>query len=273
MVLGSAAMVSCNSQNSSPSSASGSTKDSSITSKASIVEKPVSYEVNGKTYDGYVTFDSSEKGKRPAILVVPEWWGLTDYPRSRARQLAELGYIAMAVDMYGDGKTAEDPKTAQELATPYYKDPTLSKTVLDVAMNVLRKYPQTDTSKMAAIGYCYGGFVVLNAAKLGIDLKGIVSFHGGLGGVPVDKKLIKAKILICHGADDQFTNAEVPAFKKSMDSAGVDYTFISYPGATHAFSNPAATAKGIKYHMPIAYNAAADSASWSDMKAFFKKIF
>jgi dienelactone hydrolase len=273
MVLGSAAMVSCNSQNSSPSSASGSTKDSSITSKASIVEKPVSYEVNGKTYDGYVTFDSSEKGKRPAILVVPEWWGLTDYPRSRARQLAELGYIAMAVDMYGDGKTAEDPKTAQELATPYYKDPTLSKTVLDVAMNVLRKYPQTDTSKMAAIGYCYGGFVVLNAAKLGIDLKGIVSFHGGLGGVPVDKKLIKAKILICHGADDQFTNPEVPAFKKSMDSAGVDYTFISYPGATHAFSNPAATAKGIKYHMPIAYNAAADSASWSDMKAFFKKIF
>ncbi len=272
MVIGSATMVSCHPQNSA-SASKDQTADSTATDKSTIVEEPVQYVADGKTCDGYVTFDSSQKGKRPAILVVHEWWGLTDYPRTRARQLAQLGYIAMAVDMYGNGKTAEDPKTAQELATPFYKDPTLSKSMLDAAIQVLKKYPQTDTSRMAAIGYCYGGFIVLNAAKLGIDLKGVVSFHGGLGGVPVDKKLIKAKILICHGADDQFTNPEVPAFKKSMDSAGVDYTFISYPGATHAFSNPAATAKGLKYHMPIAYNAAADTASWNDMKAFFKKIF
>lgn len=272
MVLGSASMVSCQSPQN-HAAASAQSGDTAAASHSSIVEEPVQYVADGKTCDGYVTYDSAQKGKRPAILVVHEWWGLTEYPRTRARQLAQLGYIAMAVDMYGDGKTAEDPKTAQELATPFYKDPTLSKSMLDAAIDVLKKYPQTDSTKMAAIGYCYGGFIVLNAAKLGIDLKGVVSFHGGLGGVPVDKKMIKAKILICHGGADPFTNPEVPEFKKSMDSAGVDYTFISYPGATHAFSNPNATAKGLKYHMPIAYNEAADTASWNDMKAFFKKIF
>lgn len=263
--------LACNNQNSTSSSTSS--KDTTTMKTFAIKEEPVTYTVNGKNYDGYVTYDSSQVGKRPAVLVVHEWWGLTDYPRNRAKQLAELGYIAMAVDMYGNGKTAEDPKTAQELATPYYKDPALAKTMLDAAIKVLKKFPQTDTSKMAAIGYCYGGFIVLNAAKLGVDLKGVVSFHGDLSGAPINKNLIKAKILVCHGAADQFTNPEVPAFKKAMDSAGVDYTFISYPNAMHAFSNPVATEKGKKYNMPIAYNAAADSASWNDMKEFFKKIF
>ncbi len=179
----------------------------------------------------------------------------------------------MAVDMYGDGKTGEDPKTAEALATPYYKDPTLSKTRFDAAINKLKTYAQVDTTNIAAMGYCYGGFIVLNAAKLGADLKGVVSFHGDLSGVPIKKELLKAKILICHGEADDFVNPEVPAFKKSMDSAGVDYTFKSYPNATHAFTNPAATEKGKKFNMPIQYNAAADSASWNDMKAFFGSIF
>jgi dienelactone hydrolase len=185
-----------------------------------------------------------------------------------------MGYIAMAVDMYGEGKIAADPKEALELATPYYKDPTLTKTVLDAAMNKLKTYQQTDSANIAAIGYCYGGFVVLNAAKLGADLKGVVSFHGNLSGVPVNKQLLKAKILVCHGEADQFVKPEeVNAFKHSMDSAGVDYTFKSYPNATHAFTNPAATENGKKFKMPIEYNAAADSASWKDMKEFFAKIF
>lgn len=179
----------------------------------------------------------------------------------------------MAVDMYGDGRIGENPKTAQELATPYYKDPSLSKTILDAAIRKLKAFPQTDSSKMAAIGYCYGGYVVLNAAKLGADLKGVVSFHGDLSGVPVNKDILKAKILVCHGEADQFVNPQVPGFKKSMDSAGVDYTFRSYPNATHAFTNPAATENGKKFKMPIEYNAAADAASWKDMKAFFAKIF
>ncbi len=202
-----------------------------------------------------------------------EWWGLNEYSRSRARQLAEMGYIAMAVDMFGDGKTGDDPKSAEELATPFYKDPTLAKTRLDAALNKLKEYTQTDSANIAAIGYCFGGFVVLNAAKLGADLKGVVSFHGGLGGVPVKKDLMKSQILICHGEADDFVNKEVEPFKKEMDSPGIEYTFKSYPNATHAFTNPGATEKGKKFNMPIQYNAAADSASWNDMRAFFDRIF
>lgn len=271
VLFSSVAAVSCNNQSS--SSEKSATNDTATVKTVAIKEEPVTYTVNGKNYDGFVTYDSNQAGKRPAVLVVHEWWGLTDYPRMRAKKLAELGYIAMAVDMYGDGKIANDPKTAQELATPYYKNPTLSKTMLDAAIAKLKTFPETDTSKMAAIGYCYGGYIVLNAAKLGADLKGVVSFHGDLSGVAPDKKMIKANILVCHGDSDQFVNPEVANFKKAMDSAGVEYTFKSYPNATHAFTNPASDENGKKFNMPIKYNAAADSASWNDMKDFFKKIF
>lgn len=262
------ATVSCNNQNN--NNKKNMHKDSAV---VTLQEDFISYTLDGKTYKGYLVYDSAKKGKRPGILVVHEWWGLNDYARSRAKQLAELGYIAMAVDMFGDGKTGDNPIAAQELATPFYKNPALSKTRLDAALNKLKEYPETDTANIAAIGYCFGGFVVLNAAKLGANLKGVVSFHGGLGGVPVKKDLIKAKILVCHGEADEFVNKEVGPFKKSMDSAGVYYTFKSYPDATHAFTNPDATENGKKFNMPIKYNAAADSASWKDMKEFFNQIF
>lgn len=272
LLMTSAAAISCNNQNA--NSKTKSTKDSSaVTATANLKEDSVTYNLDGQNYVGFVAYDANKEGKRPAILVAPEWWGLNDYTRSRAKQLAELGYIAMAVDMYGDGKIGNDPKEAQALATPYYKDPTLTKKVLDAAINKLKTFAQADTSKMAAIGYCFGGFVVLNAAKLGAGLKGVVSFHGGLTGVPPNKDLLKAKILVCHGAADEFENSHVAEFKKQMDSVGADYVFKEYPNATHAFSNPAATENGKKFNMPIAYNAAADSASWNDMKEFFKKIF
>lgn len=267
-IIGSIVFPSCNTESTNIQTTS---KDSAIT--MAIKEDSVSYTLNGKTYKGYIVYDSNKKDKRPGILVVHEWWGLNEYSRSRARQLAELGYIAMAVDMYGDGKTGEDPKTAEALATPYYKDPTLSKTRLDAALSKLKEFSQVDTANIAAIGYCYGGFIVLNAAKLGAALKGVVSFHGDLSGVPIKKELLKAKILVCHGEADDFVNPEVAGFIKSMDSAGVDYTFKSYPNATHAFTNPGATEKGKKFNMPIQYNAAADTASWKDMKDFFSKIF
>lgn len=265
--------TSCNNQDSNNDAIA--TKDSTnTTASVNIKEDSVSYNLNGKTYIGFITYDANKEGRRPGILIVHEWWGLTNYTRNRAKQLAALGYIAMAVDMYGEGKTGEDPAAAQALATPFYKDPTLAKTRLDAAMKELETYPQTDTTKMAAIGYCYGGFIVLNAAKLGANLNGVVSFHGDLSGVPVNKDSLKAKILVCHGEVDKFVMPDaVAAFKKSMDSAGVDYTFKSYPNATHAFTNPAATGIGQKFNMPIEYNAAADTASWNDMKAFFKKIF
>lgn len=241
--------------------------------KTNIKEEQISYQIEGEQYDGYVYYNENQKGKRPGILVVHEWWGLNEYSRHRARQLAELGYISFAVDVFGNGKTAEDPTSAQNLAMPFYKNPALAKKLLDPAINLLKTYPQTDETKIGAIGYCFGGFVVLNAAKLGADLKGAVSFHGGLGGVNPNKDLLKAKILVCHGAEDPMANPDVAEFKKGMDEVGADYTFKVYPNATHAFSNPNATAKGKKFNMPIAYNEAADKNSWNDMKEFFKKIF
>jgi len=268
IITGSLAAASCSNQNS--DTKINREKDSSI---VVIKEDSVSYSLDGKTFKGYIVYDSGKQDKRPGVLVVHEWWGLNEYSRSRARQLAEMGYIAMAVDMFGDGKTGDDPKSAEELATPFYKDPALAKTRLDAALNKLKEYTQTDSANIAAIGYCFGGFVVLNAAKLGADLKGVVSFHGGLGGVPVKKDLMKAQILICHGEADDFVNKEVGPFKKEMDSAGIEYTFKSYPNATHAFTNPGATEKGKKFNMPIQYNATADSASWNDMRAFFDRIF
>ena len=238
-----------------------------------IKEDKLTYKIDGTEYFNYVYYNASNNEKRPGIIVVDEWWGLTDYGKKRARDLANLGYISMVVDMYGNEKTVEDPQNAGKLASVIYKEPSLAKKYIDAAIEHLKKYSQTDPSKIGAIGYCFGGFVVLNAAKLGSDLKGVVSFHGGLEGAKPDKGKMKAKILVCHGADDPFENPNVEKFKREMEEAGVDYRFITYPGATHAFSNPKATAKGEKYNMPIKYNEEADKRSWNEMKEFFEKIF
>jgi dienelactone hydrolase len=239
----------------------------------SIKEEKLNYQIDGTEYFNYVYYNASNNEKRPAIIVVDEWWGLTDYGKKRARGLANLGYISMVVDMYGNEKNVKDPQNAGKLASVIYKEPSLAKKYIDTAIEHLKKYSQTDPSKIGAIGYCFGGFVVLNAAKLGSDLKGVVSFHGGLSGAKPNKEKMKAKILVCHGADDPFENPNVENFKREMDEAGVDYTFIVYPGATHAFSNPKATDRGEKFNMPIRYNEAADKASWEEMKSFFESIF
>jgi dienelactone hydrolase len=246
-----------------------------MTSNAvSIKEDSVTYSAGGTDFKGYIVYDNNKTDKRPAVLVVHEWWGLNDYPRTRARQLAELGYIAMAVDMFGGGKTAGNPGDAEKLATPYYMNPQLAKTNLDAAFAKVKEYAQADTANVAAIGYCYGGYVVLNAAKLGANYNGVVSFHGGLGGAPINKDLLRSKIFVAHGGADPFVpEAEVASFKKGMDSIGADYKFVAYPNATHAFTNPMATETGKKFNMPISYNPAADSASWNDMKDFFATIF
>ena len=244
------------------------------TAPVSVKEDSVTYTADGKTMKSYIAYNESDSSARPVVLVVPEWWGLNDYPRSRAKQLAQMGYTAMAVDMYGNGTIAANPQEAMNLTKPFYGNPALFLSRVNAALAKLKEYKQADLTNAAAIGYCFGGSAVLNAAKLGADLKGVVSFHGGLAGAPVDKDLLKAKILVCHGGADSFVPpAEVAAFKKSMDSIGADYQFKVYPDATHAFTNPEATATGKKFDMPITYNAAADSASWNDMKAFFGQIF
>lgn len=239
---------------------------------ASIKEEAVNYSANGVNFNSFVAYNEKKEGKRPIMLVVPEWWGMTEYPRMRAKMLAEMGYLAMAVDLYGDGKVAENPKDAKAAATPFYSNPQLGQSRLDAALAKAKTFAQADTSQVVAIGYCFGGSMVLNYAKLGAPLAGVVSFHGGLEGVPPHKGT-KTQFLICHGGADSFVpEPQVAAFKKSMDSAGLAYTFKVYDSATHAFTNPAATATGQKFNMPIRYNGAADTASWNDMKTFFSRI-
>ena len=236
-------------------------------------EETVSYKIDTLNMGSYVVYDENIEGKRPAVLVIHEWWGLNDYAKRRARMLAEMGYIAMAVDMYGNGRMGNDPGAAQALAMPFYTNPDMAKKHFDVALEEFKKNPNVDQSKIAGIGYCFGGGMLLNFVRMGEPLNGVVSFHGSLLGTPAKKELTKAEILVCHGEADDFVNAEVAPFKKQMDSIGKSYTFKSYPGATHAFTNPDATEMGKKFKMPIEYNAAADTASWNDMKEFFGRIF
>lgn len=243
------------------------------TTAPKLKEGTVTYKVDTLNMNSYIVYDEAKQGQRPAVLVIHEWWGLNDYAKRRAKQLAEMGYIAMAVDMYGNNRTADNAKDAEKLATPYYMDPQMAKEVFDTAVSQLKKYEQVDQTKMAGIGYCFGGGMLLNFARMGEPLNGVVSFHGSLLGTPADKNLTKAEILVCHGEKDDFVNAQVAPFKKQMDSIGKAITFKTYPNATHAFTNPDATATGKRLGMPIEYNAAADTASWNDMKEFFGRIF
>lgn len=244
-------------------------------SKTSIKGEEVAYtSADGTNLNGYVAYNASIKGKRPVIVVIPEWWGCGAYVRKRADMLAALGYIAIAADFYGEGKLANGPKEAGEMAGPFYGNPQLAKQRIEAAVNKVKEFPQADVAKMACIGYCFGGSMSLFAAKLGMDFKGVVSFHGGLAGVPATTGTTKAKILVCHGAADKFvSDEEVKKFRDNLDSVKAAYTFVAYPNATHAFSNPDATATGKKFSMPIEYNEAADKKSWADMKTFFKTIF
>jgi dienelactone hydrolase len=245
-----------------------------IKKSSGMKETTITYIADGVSYNGYVVYDEQIKGKRPAILVIHEWWGLNDYTKMRAKKLAALGYIAMAVDMYGNGKLATNPEEAKELASVFYKNPQLSKTILDAAINKIKEFEQTDTKNIAAIGYCFGGSVVLNAAKLGADLKAVVSFHGGLAGVPANREVLKANILVCHGGSDKFvTQQDIDEFKHQMDAIGAHYTFKVYANATHAFTNPESDNTAKKFNMPIAYNPKADKDSWNDMKVFLNTVF
>lgn len=253
---------------------SNSNEKTSETVKPVIKEENISYPADTSTMQSFIAYDAAVDKKRPVVLIIPEWWGLNDYAKGRAKQLAELGYLAMAVDMYGEGRTADNPDLASKMAAPFYENPAYAKGRFDAALAKIKTNPMADTNQVAAMGYCFGGGMVLNMARLGENLSGVVSFHGSLVGTPADKNLLKAPILVCHGEADQFVKPEeVALFKKQLDSIGAFYTFKSYPGGSHSFTNPGSTAMGKKFSLPIEYNAAADSASWNDMKVFFGKIF
>jgi len=248
---------------------------SSVIVHAKVIGKVVEYTANNVDLKGYIAYDNSLKEKRPAVIVVHEWWGVTDYPKKRAEMLASLGYVAFAIDMYGDGKVADNPGDAQKFAGESMKDLSLLKAKFAAATELLKKNERVDSTRIAAIGYCYGGGVVLNMARAGVDLKGVVSFHGNLTTTtPAQKGNLKAKILVCNGGDDKFISEnDIKNFKQEMKEAGADLKFLSYKGALHAFTNPAATELGKKFNMPIAYNENGDKKSWKEMQIFLKKIF
>ncbi len=242
---------------------------------ASIKTEEVNYTANGTTLKGFLSYDENQQGVRPGIIVVHEWWGNNDYSERRAEMLAKLGYIALAIDMYGDGKQADNPGDAGKYASQVMQNMDEAKARFDAGVNFLKKQSQTDTSRIAAIGYCFGGGVVLRMALAGDDLNAVVSFHGALPTDSVkDPEDVKAKFLVCAGGADPFAPKEVvDKFKKAMDDANADYKFVSYPGALHAFTNPAADSLGKKFNIPIAYNKEADEKSWAAMEEFFKGIF
>ncbi|WP_085629631.1 MULTISPECIES: dienelactone hydrolase family protein [unclassified Pseudomonas] len=247
-------------------------------SQAAIKTQEIPYQsADGTKLIGYYAYDDALKGPRPGVVVVHEWWGLNDYAKRRARDLAGLGYSALAIDMYGDGKNTEHPKDAMAFMQAALKDSAAAGARFQAGLDLLKKQPQTDPQRLAAIGYCFGGGVVLNAARQGVPLAGVVSFHGALAtSTPAAPGSVKAKILVEHGAlDSMVTPDNVAAFKAEMDKAGADYRFVTLDGAKHGFSNPDADRLSHGEHggPDIGYNKAADEKSWADMQAFFKNIF
>ena len=248
-----------------------------FTMSAKFATKSVAYEHDGVKLEGYLAYDEalvSPKKKAPGVLVIPEWWGLTDYPKTRAHELAALGYVAFVADMYGAGVTTSDPKKAGELSAQFYGSPLMATRAAAGLMQLL-KTGLIDGGRVAAIGYCFGGSTVQALAYSGASLKGVVSFHGGIIPVPADAAAkTKTKIMMCNGAIDSFVKKEeIDAFTKAMNDGKFDYQFISYAGAVHAFTNPDADKIAAATGLPIAYNAAADRRSWAHMRAFFDEIF
>jgi dienelactone hydrolase len=238
--------------------------------QAKLVQQSVEYMDGPVSLEGYLAYDDSVQGPRPGILVVHEWNGLGHYVKGRADQLAALGYVVFAPDIYGKGVRPDSFEACKAESGKYYADRALLRRRANLGLDQLRKAPNVDPKKIGAIGYCFGGSTVLELGRSGAAVAGIVTFHGGLDNpTPADAKNIKAKVLVCQGGADQFTLKSLPDFKKEMDDGKVDYKVVTYKGAVHGFTNP--DNKGM---VPgLKYDAKADRASWKAMKEFFKKIF
>ncbi len=240
---------------------------------AELFEQPVIYKEGGVTLEGFHVCDKAIEGKRPAVLIIHQWTGLTEYEKRRARMLAEMGYNVFAADIYGQGIRPQPPAAGQE-AGKYKGDRKLFRARLDAGLEWLKADERTDPKKIAAIGYCFGGTGVLELAREGTDIAGVVSFHGSLDAAPgmeAQAGKIKTKVLVLHGADDPFVKPEIVAgFQKEMTDAKADWQMVSYSGAVHAFTQKEA---GNDNSKGAAYNEAADKRSWEAMKSFFAEIF
>jgi dienelactone hydrolase len=240
------------------------------TARAEVKTQEMDYKAGDTPLKGFLAYDDAAKGKRPGVLVVHEWWGENQHARDQAVRLAKAGYVAFALDMYGSGKVTTHPDEAKAFATEATKDPAVVKARFDAALALLKSQPQVDATKVAAIGYCFGGAVVLGMAKAGEDLAAVATFHGGLppGDAPA-KGSVKPKILIqTGGADPMVPKDKVEAFAKDLKGAGASVEVVTYPNAKHSFTNPAADKAGVE---GLAYDADVDKKSWDKLMAFFKQ--
>ncbi len=239
--------------------------------KRPVYNPVVSFMEADQKFEASVALPKDFKDKVPLVIVVHEWWGRNEYAINRGKMLNEKGYATLVVDMFGDNKTGETPAEAQALATPFYQNAQMGVDRLNKYIAVAKNDPHVDASKIYVIGYCFGGTQALNLARSGADIKGVVSFHGGLA-AGLKATAIKANILAINGLADQMVPAkERAAFNKEMKDLKANVEVVNYKGASHAFSNPAATEIGKKYKIPVAYNKAADEGSWKNLMTFLKK--
>lgn len=246
-----------------------------FSAQAEIKGTQVEYQSGDKLLKGYLAYDDAVSGKRPGILVVHEWWGHNEYARKRARMLAEMGYTALAVDMYGDGKQANHPKDAGRFSGEVKKNMDVATKRFLAGITLLKNHHTVSSPDISAIGYCFGGGIVLEMARRGVDLDIVASFHGSLNtDNPAKPGDIKAQLLVFNGEDDPFVKPEqIKNFKSEMDNAKINYHFVNYPGAKHSFTNPDADKYGKRFSLPLAYNPDADNQSWAEMKKALKATY
>ncbi len=247
----------------------------SLPALAEVQGKAVEYKSGDTVLKGYLAWDDTNMQPHPGVLVVHEWWGHNDYSRKRAEMLAGLGYTALALDMYGDGKQASHPDDAGKFAGAVRSNMEVAEARFNAALELLKQQPNVDGTDIAAIGYCFGGGLLLELARRGLDIDAIASFHGSLGTQsPAQPGAVKTRIAVFNGADDPMSKPEqVAAFKEEMDKAGADYLLIDYPSAMHAFTNPDADELAAKFGLPLKYDANADNDSWARMTVFLKEAF
>lgn len=240
--------------------------------QAAVKSKVVDYKQGDAALQGFLAWDDSAKGQRPGVIIVHEWWGHNQHARNQALRLAKAGYVAFALDMFGKGKVTTHPKDAQAFVAETMKDPATAHQRFEAALDVLKKDPHVNPSNLGAIGYCFGGGVVLNEARQGANFKAIASFHGSLKtSAPAKPGAIKAEILVLHGeADTMITAEQLESFNKEMSDAGAKFHVVTYPGAKHGFTNPDAGKTGMD---ALAYNADADKKSWEEMLRTFNRVF
>ena len=231
--------------------------------------------LNEHVSKSYLAYPAGQQSPQPGVLVIPEFWGLTEHTKNRAYKLAELGYCALALDVYGEGWVGNTAEESAAAMNKLFSNMQITSERMLFYLQALKDLKQTDEKKTASIGYCLGGALSLHLARIGADVTGVASFHGGLDPCATIKPgSVKAKVLVCHGdADSMIPDEKLQNFKKEMENAGVDYKFISYPDAQHGFTNPQATENGKKFGIPTAYNEKADKASWDEMLDFFNRIF